>query len=107
MSAIPSWAAPPEPPDQPSMIEPAPSKPSRGKLWIAGVLVILLAAGAAWIFRTREVARQAVITSVRTVKAVRGSLAKTTRIAGSIFPGRFANLAAPVLQSRTQAGGWC
>jgi hypothetical protein len=81
------------------MIGPAPSEPSRGKLWIAGVLVILVAAGSAWIFRTREVARQAVITSVRTVKVVRGSLAKTTRIAGSIFPGRFANLAAPVLQS--------
>ena len=48
--------------------------------------MILLAAAAAWMFRTREQALQTAATSIRTVKAVRGSLAKTRRIAGSIFP---------------------
>jgi multidrug efflux pump subunit AcrA (membrane-fusion protein) len=65
---------------------------------VAGFLV-LVAIAAGWIFRSREQARQSAATSVRTVKAVRGSLAKSRRIAGSIFPGRFANIAAPVLQS--------
>ena len=97
MSAIPSWAAPPEPPDPPS-VRPTLRPAIQRELWIAGVsILILLAASAAWLFRSREQERQMVPRSARSKPSWLDR--QTRRIAGSIFPGRFANIAAPVLQS--------
>src|SRR5690242_14353455 len=100
MSAIPNWTAPQESPAEPPLTPVPPSRGASGKLWIvAGISIVLLAVAGAWAFRNRSSAHQTVVNSVRTVKATRGSLINTRRVAGSIFPGRFANIAAPVLQS--------
>src|SRR5215831_6832615 len=100
MSAFPNLAASPEPPDELALAPVAPPGRSGATKWIVTVVVLaIFAAGAAWVFLGRGQERQSAIAALRTVRAVRGSLGSSRRIAGSIFPGRFANIAAPILQS--------
>jgi biotin carboxyl carrier protein len=62
------------------------------------LFVAALAAGAAIYLRPRPQARTAAPV-VPTARVYRGAIAPTRRVAGSISAGRFANIAAPVLQS--------
>jgi hypothetical protein len=73
-------------------------------------LVPVMAAGlvavvALWWMRAGQQAATQVTPAVRTVRAGRGVLAPTRRVAGSIAAGRFANIAAPVLQAPDSGRG--
>ena len=69
---------------------------------IAAVTLLLLAA--AWLFRPAQHAAPVTV-SVPTVKAARGAISPTRRVAGSIIAGRFANIAAPMLKAPDQGRG--
>jgi biotin carboxyl carrier protein len=104
MSAFPSSprTSPPPPPVIPVVTPPeAPAPPSR---WPVYTLVALLALGAAWFLRPKPQARPAVVV-IPTARAYRGTVEPTRRVAGSITAGRFANVAAPVLQAPDQGRG--
>jgi HlyD family secretion protein len=74
---------------------PTPPKRSRGPIYF---LVMVLIAGAAWYFRPQQ-GKTSKTASVQTVRAVRGTVASTRRVAGSITARRFANIVVPVLQA--------
>jgi multidrug efflux pump subunit AcrA (membrane-fusion protein) len=62
------------------------------------VLLAMVVLAAAWILRPQP-PKTAVATSVSTVRAVRGVIQATRRLAGSITARRFMNIGAPVLQA--------
>ena len=77
-------------------------KPTLERIIMAAVTVALLAA--AWLFRPVQKAAPAAVTTP-SVRAARGVLAATRRVAGSIIAGRFANIAARVLRAPDQGRG--
>jgi len=94
MAASPSTPAPG--PSSPRLV-PAPDRPPRSKGPIY-FFVILLIGGAAWFFRPRH-EKPGRTATLPTVKAVRGAVVATRRLAGSITAGRFANITIPKLQA--------
>lgn len=100
MAALPS--SPPNHGGAPLLVPvPAPPPRSKGPIFF---IVILLIAGAAWYLRPQQQkTRQADI--VRTVKVIRGSLAATRRVPGSITASRFANVTVPILQAPESGRG--
>jgi cobalt-zinc-cadmium efflux system membrane fusion protein len=69
------------------------------------VFIGALLAGSAWFLRPRAPQKAAVAPSVPTARVYRGVIDPTRRVAGSISAGRFANVAAPVLQAPDQGRG--
>ncbi len=94
MAAFPT--SPERSPEVPGPV-PAPAPPGRRKLPWYGI-GILLVAGGMWYLRPGEHQNVKTVT-VPTVKAVRGSIEATRRIAGSVTAGRFANVNIPRLQA--------
>jgi HlyD family secretion protein len=80
----------------PSLVPP-PQPPPRGKGTIYFFMILVIAAGI-WHFRPEQEKGPKTIV-VPTVKAVRGSLATTRRVAGSIAASRFANVTIPRFQA--------
>jgi HlyD family secretion protein len=80
---------------------PVPKRRSRARTWLVLIPLGLigLAAGA-WkaVERSQNSAAQAVVSSVRTARVVRGALARTLRLTGSISAKKYASISAPVLQ---------
>jgi HlyD family secretion protein len=74
---------------------PAPPRRSKGPIYF---FVIVLIAGAAWYLRPQQ-EKTSKTAGVHTVRAVRGTIASTRRVAGSITASRFANIVVPVLQA--------
>ena len=97
MSASPNspWISPERPlrpPAQPAKApEPAPRWPIYG-------LLALMVLAAAWILRPQP-GKTVAAPSVSTVRAIRGVIQATRRLAGSITARRFMNIGAPVLQA--------
>ena len=95
MSASPNtpWISPEGAPRHPAKLIKPPE--SRG-LWPLYVLLALAVLGAAWLLRPQP--RKSVAPSVTTIRAARGVIQNTRRLAGSITARRFVNIGAPVLQ---------
>src|SRR5438067_11644578 len=74
---------------------PASPKRSRGPIYF---IFIVLIAGTAWYLRPRQ-EKTSKTAGVQTVRAVRGTVASTRRVSGSITASRFANIVVPVLQA--------
>src|SRR5262245_14806448 len=74
-----------------------PVKPSESRTqWPLYVLLALVVLAAAWFFRPQPA--KTVAPSVTTIRAARGVIQNTRRLAGSITARRFVNIGAPVLQ---------
>ena len=73
--------------------------------FLCALLLGVLAAGAAWHLRRGLQPEAAAALRIPTVRVVRGVIAPSRRVAGSISAGRFANIAAPVLQAPDQGRG--
>src|SRR5438105_4361018 len=71
---------------------PAPPKRSRAPIYFG---LIVLIAGAAWYLRPQQ-EKTLKTAGIHTVRAVRGTVASTRRVAGSITAGRFANIVVPL-----------
>jgi HlyD family secretion protein len=94
MSASPNtpWISPEGPVSQPpTLLTPEP----RAR-WLLYVLAALTVVAAGWLFRPQP--KKNVAPSVMTVRAARGVIQNTRRLAGSISARRFVNIGAPVLQ---------
>jgi HlyD family secretion protein len=99
MSAFPST---PQPTPEPPRLVPAPERPrSKGIIFF---FLILLLGGAIWYFRPKQEDSSRNV-SVTTIKAVRGSIESTRRLAGSITAARFANITVPILQAPDSGRG--
>ena len=99
MAALPNS---PQPSTGKPVLVPPPEVP-RGRGTIYFFLILLIGAGL-WYFRPQqEKAAKKVV--VPTVKAVRGSLATTRRVAGSVAASRFANITIPILQAPESGRG--
>ena len=94
MAALPGTPPPSTP--APRLVPARPPAPrTSGYIYF---IVILLLAGTVWYFRPQR-QRQPNTVVTQTVKALRGSIEATRRIAGSITATRFANVTAPILQA--------
>jgi HlyD family secretion protein len=103
MSASPN--SPWIPPGSPLSIPAGPFKPLESPpRWPAYILLATVVAAGAWWLRPQP--RKAVVApSVSTVRATRGIIQATRRLAGSISARRFMNIGAPVLQAPDQGRG--
>ena len=97
MSASPNtpWISPERPSSQTAKAIKPPESRTRWPLYVLLALAVL---AAAWIFRPQP-AKTAGAPSVPTVRAARGVIQNTRRLAGSITARRFVNIGAPVLQA--------
>jgi multidrug resistance efflux pump len=98
MSAFPSSprTSPPRPPIaavEPEKVQEGPPR------WPIFVFVAAVLAGAAWYLRPQPQQHASAAMAIPTARVYRGVIEPTRRVAGSISAGRFANVAAPVLQS--------
>jgi multidrug efflux pump subunit AcrA (membrane-fusion protein) len=95
MSASPNtpWISPEGPSSHPAQPVKPPESPTR---WPIYVLLAVAVLAAAWVFRPQP--QKTVAPSVTTVRAARGVIQNTRRLAGSITARRFVNIGAPVLQ---------
>jgi HlyD family secretion protein len=79
------------------------SPPGRARWpWLIFLAAVL---AAAWFLRPGARTGPAPSSAIRTARAIHGVLEKTRRVAGSIIARRFANIAAPILQSPDQGRG--
>jgi multidrug efflux pump subunit AcrA (membrane-fusion protein) len=78
-----------------------PESPPR---WPVYVLLAVVVLAAAWVLRPRP-QKTAAAPAVSTVRATRGVIQATRRLAGSISACRFMNIGAPVLQAPDQGRG--
>ena len=103
MSASPNspWIAPERPRSNPAKPVKQPESPVR---WPVYVLLAMLVLAGVWVFRPQPRKTMAA-PSVSTVRATRGVIQNTRRLAGSISARRFMNIGAPVLQSPDQGRG--
>src|SRR5664279_4000857 len=103
MSASPNspWIAPERPRSNPAKPVRQPESPVR---WPVYVLLAMLVLAGVWVFRPQPRKTMAA-PSVSTVRATRGVIQNTRRLAGSISARRFMNIGAPVLQSPDQGRG--
>src|SRR5664280_623092 len=100
MSASPN--SPWIPPERPlSLPAKQPESPPR---WPVYVLLALVVLAAAWVLRPQP-RKTVAVPSVSTVRATRGVIHATRRLAGSISARRFINIGAPVLQAPDQGRG--
>lgn len=95
------WIAPETPPSHPAQPRKQPASPPR---WPIYVLLSLMALAAAWFLRPQP-PKIVAAPSVSTVRATRGVIRNTRRLAGSISARRFMNVGAPILQSPDQGRG--
>ena len=97
MSASPNspWISPERPLRTPARPAKAPEPPLRWPIYVLLAMVVL---AAAWILRPQP-GKTVAAPSVSTVRAIRGVIQATRRLAGSITARRFMNIGAPVLQA--------
>ena len=103
MSASPNspWIQPERPNSSP--LQPV-KKPESGGRWPIYGVIGLAVLGAAWMLRPQP-QKTGATPAVPTVRAARGVIQNTRRLAGSITAGRFMNIGAPVLQAPDQGRG--
>src|ERR1035437_4719588 len=93
------------PSERPLSIRAQPAKhPESPARWPIYVLLALVVVAAAWVLRPHP-KKTVAAPSVSTVRATRGMIQNTRRVAGSISARRFMNIGAPVLQSPDQGRG--
>ena len=98
MSAFPS--SPRTSPPPPKVVAVEPANPQEGPpRWPVYIFLATLLAGSAWYLRPRAQQKTTAAPAIPTARAYRGMIDPTRRVAGSISAGRFANVAAPVLQA--------
>src|SRR6516165_6030757 len=98
MSAFPS--SPRTSPPPPKVVAVEPANPQEGPpRWPVYIFLATLLAGSAWYLRPRTQQKTTVAPAIPTARVYRGMIDPTRRVAGSISAGRFANVAAPVLQA--------
>ena len=103
MSASPN--SPWIPPERPQSIRARTVKPPESPpRWPAYVLLATVVVAGAWWLRSQP-PKPVVAPSVSTVRATRGIIQATRRLAGSISARRFMNIGAPVLQAPDQGRG--
>src|SRR5450759_212508 len=103
MSASPN--SPWIPSERPLSIRAQPAKhPESPARWPIYVLLALVVVAAAWVLRPHP-KKTVAAPSVSTVRATRGVIQATRRLAGSISARRFMNIGAPVLQAPDQGRG--
>src|ERR1022692_4832848 len=95
------WIAPEKPRSHPAKPLKQPASPPR---WPIYVLLAPIVLAAAWFLRPQP-PKTLAAPSVSTVRATRGVIQNTRRLAGSISARRFMNVGAPVLQSPDQGRG--
>src|SRR5262245_26246416 len=97
MSALPdSSDAPARAPEPPPSIPEPHTPPSRLTLWV--IVALVLAAGStAWLLRSRAKSNTPAGAGLRTGKAIRGPLARTLRVTGSISARTYSTVAAPMM----------
>src|SRR5437899_5755924 len=97
MSAFPNIPQPS--PEIPSLsilpVVPPPPRRNRGPIYF---FFIVLIAGAIWYLRPQQ-EKSSKTVGIRTVKPIRGTVASTHRVSGSITASRFANIVVPLLQA--------
>jgi HlyD family secretion protein len=77
-----------------------PSSSGRSRWPLIGAAVVLLLAAGAWQLRSQAAAKSAAaVSTVKTVKAVRGVLLQTLRVTGSVAARNFSNVFAPLVQA--------
>ena len=93
------------PSERPLSIRAQPAKhPESPARWPIYVLLALVVVAAAWVLRPHP-KKTVAAPSVSTVRATRGVIQATRRLAGSISARRFMNIGAPVLQAPDQGRG--
>jgi len=105
----PAPAQPSKLPAVPELLRPVPRKPRTTRRWVAGVLLIAVIAGLAWLARERVGSRapEQELTAVPTATIVTGDIDRTIRVSGVVAAERFAALMAPRLRgSRAASGGY-
>jgi len=85
-------------------LAPAAPEGSRTK-WVAGILVVILAAAGAWALVERARLKPAFTAGVRTTRALRGNLINTVRLTGDVEPHRYVNIFAPMVQAPDSGRG--
>jgi multidrug efflux pump subunit AcrA (membrane-fusion protein) len=103
MSASPHspWIQPERPHPTPANLVQTPESPSRWPI-IVGLAVVAVAA--VWWLRPQP-RKTVAAPSISTIRATRGVIQETRRLAGSISARRFINIGAPVLQAPDQGRG--
>ncbi|HXK05130.1 MAG TPA: HlyD family efflux transporter periplasmic adaptor subunit [Verrucomicrobiae bacterium] len=109
MSSVPAPGGAQAEPSKPglSAVPPkhAPARRKRTGMWVGISIVVVLAAGAAYYYKTKadaKVAAQGSITSVSTVAVALGDVSATIRVTGTVAAQNFAALLAPrILGSRS------
>src|SRR5689334_10535166 len=96
MSAFPSLK-PSAPSDRPTPI-PLPPR-SAARRWTVGALTVVFAAAAVYFVRSERRSEPSTAPMVRTVKALRGVVVRSTRLTGTITAKKFASITAPLLQA--------
>src|ERR1035438_4587373 len=103
MSASPNspWIAPERPRSAPAKPVKEPGSRAEWPIYVLGAMLVL---AGVWAFRPQP-RRTVAAPTVSTVRATRGVIQNTRRLAGSISARRFMNIGAPVLQSPDQGRG--
>src|ERR1022692_290867 len=103
MSASPNspWIAPERPRSAPARPVKEPESRAGWPVYVLGAMLVL---AGVWAFRPQP-PRTVAAPTVSTVRATRGVIQNTRRLAGSISARRFRNIGAPVLQSPDQGRG--
>ena len=98
MSAFPS--SPRTSPPAAPIVAGEPAKAQEGPpRWPIYIFLAALLAGSVWYLRPRAQQKTTAAPAIPTARVYRGMIDPTRRVAGSISAGRFANVAAPVLQA--------
>lgn len=100
-------ATPPAAPVPPQLLEPAPRKPRKARVWIWVALAIVLTGVALWVAKQQRGAggTKQETAAQRTFTIATGDLEKTVRVSGVIVAERFAAIMAPRLRGGRGASG--
>src|SRR4051812_20196358 len=103
MSALPNAPQPSPDPTGLTVVPNVTTPPRRSRGPIYFIFIVLIT-GAAWYLRPQQ-EKSSKTAGVQTVRAIRGTVSATRRVAGSITASRFSNIVVPVLQAPDSGRG--
>ena len=75
---------------------------ARAKFWPIAALALIVLIAAGWTLRPRGQAGETAVPAAKTARVVRGALARTLRLTGTVSARNFASIVAPVMQGPDQ-----